>query len=185
MGAAGFVFGEDVMIVIDEVYLLSRCVVVESCWEWMGAASGLGHGRINRGGKSVAPYRMMYELKVGPIPDGLVIDHLCRNPRCLNPDHMEPVTSGENVLRGVGPSAMAARQERCCRGHEYTPENVVWLYDGRARGCRECRRMWSRRNLQKKREANAQRRLMMSPEDRAYSEMKSRCGSMQSKRAVS
>lgn len=87
----------------------------------------------------------MYEAFVGPIPDGLQIDHLCRVRHCVNPAHLEPVTIAENVRRG------AAAQTHCKYGHEYTPENTVIHHGGRE--CRTCNRIRSRRRYYEKREA--------------------------------
>lgn len=119
----------------------------DDCWNWTGAGSqvGLGYGRFSiGGGRDALPHRYAYELLVGPIPHGLVLDHLCRNPRCVNPAHLEPVTHQENILRGIGPSAVNAQKTHCKRGHEFTPENTYWHKRG-ARDCRECRRAASRR----------------------------------------
>lgn len=83
----------------------------DGCWEWQAAVAGAGYGVIGRtdeGSRYV--HRIVYEFSVGPIPDGLEIDHLCRNRRCVNPDHLEPVTHTENRRR--------ARWSRCARGHE-------------------------------------------------------------------
>jgi hypothetical protein len=79
-------------------------------------------------------HRLAYQLLVGPIPEGLVIDHLCRNPPCQNPAHMECVTHRENTLRGASPHAMNARKTHCKRGHEFTFQNTY--VD--AKGCRSC-----------------------------------------------
>ena len=94
------------------------------CWIWNGGRSHKGYGMINgvsRRGDRQALYahRVVYEALVGPIPDGLTIDHLCRNRACMNPAHMEPVTSRENTLRGFGPGAICARATHCLRGHPY------------------------------------------------------------------
>ena len=94
-----------------------------SCWTW--AFADLKHGgypsRVNpREGKKQAAHRHSYETLVGPIPAGLVIDHLCRNRACVNPDHMEPVTQREYILLGNSHSAVNARKTRCPQGHEYT-----------------------------------------------------------------
>jgi len=70
------------------------------CWVWTGVLSA-GYGQIWDKGRMRLVHRLMYELMVGPIPDGLVIDHLCRNPRCCNPAHIEPVTQKVNVKRGL------------------------------------------------------------------------------------
>jgi hypothetical protein len=69
------------------------------CWEWCGELSSNGYGRVWRNNKRIAAHRAYYEQEVGPIPDGLQLDHLCRNRRCVNPDHLEPVTRTENQLR--------------------------------------------------------------------------------------
>jgi hypothetical protein len=104
------------------------------CWIWAGS-SWRGYGRIDR----VPAHRAMYELCIGPIPDGLQLDHLCREPGCVNPLHLEPVTSGENTLRGVGACAMNARKTHCPRGHPYIPENLRDRGDG-SRECLVCHR---------------------------------------------
>lgn len=74
------------------------------CWVWDGALTGNGYGHVRRegraGGKQLA-HRWFFERLVGPIPEGLCLDHLCRNPRCVNPEHLDPVTFAENVRRGA------------------------------------------------------------------------------------
>ena len=110
----------------------------ESCWLWTGGLVKGGYGQYNLEGRCRQAHRLAYELAVGPIPDGLVIDHLCKNPRCVNPEHLEPVTRGENVLRGVGPTAENARKSECKRGHPLTPENLAPSKQG-WRVCRACR----------------------------------------------
>ena len=72
-----------------------------ACWEWTGGRSSAGYGYITAGGRKQPVHRVVYELLVGPIPEGLALDHLCRNVRCVNPDHLEPVTWRENVRRGL------------------------------------------------------------------------------------
>ena len=73
---------------------------VADCWEWTACRCKQGYGRIGLNGKVVKAHRAIYEILVGPIPKGLVIDHLCRNRSCMNPSHMEPVTAAENYRRG-------------------------------------------------------------------------------------
>lgn len=107
------------------------------CWDWKGYVNPEGRGVINfKDGKKFA-YRLAYELFVGPIPAGLTIDHLCVNPNCVNPDHLEPVTGGENSLRGSGPAAENKRKTHCMRGHELSGENLYLKPNGRRR-CRRC-----------------------------------------------
>jgi hypothetical protein len=108
------------------------------CWIWTAGVTSNGYGRIRVGGADLRAHRHAYEVFVGPIPDGLVIDHLCRTPLCVNPSHLEPVTVRENTLRGVGRTARNAAKTHCLRGHEFTPENTYWYRGGRH--CMECRR---------------------------------------------
>ena len=78
-----------------------RILVTESgCWEWQGEKNRNGYGRVWIGGKRLMVHRVVFELLVGPIPEGLVLDHLCRNRPCCNPEHQDPVTVRENTLRG-------------------------------------------------------------------------------------
>lgn len=103
---------------------MSKIDKTATCWLWIGGLDAYGYGQFDRHDKA---HRVAYEMLVGPIPEGLVIDHLCRVRRCVNPEHMEPVTHGENNLRGIGPAAVHAAQTHCIRGHEFTPENTyIW-----------------------------------------------------------
>jgi hypothetical protein len=112
------------------------------CWVWTRSDNGHGYGVMESKDGDRMAHRMSWEILVGPIPEGLTLDHLCRNRRCVNPDHLEPVTRGENVLRGVGPAAMHARQTQCVNGHAFTEDNI-YHWRG-ARYCRACRRQMDR-----------------------------------------
>jgi hypothetical protein len=118
-------------------------VVPSGCIEWTGYIDRHGYGRFGPGGRDggkVSAHRWSYEHNVGPIPDGFQIDHLCRNRKCVNPDHLEPVTQRENILRGVGASAANARKSTCPAGHAYTDDNVYISPTDGSRNCRECMR---------------------------------------------
>lgn len=103
---------------------MSRIVKLDNgCWQWTGYTNG-GYGGMNVNGKAYRVHRLAYEHFVGPIPEGLVLDHLCRNRACANPDHLEPVTHHTNILRGVGTGAQHARRTHCSKcGGEYTQRN--------------------------------------------------------------
>lgn len=78
----------------------SKLVKYGKCWLWCGAESGNGYGKVSIDGRMKMAHRAIYEILVGPVPEGLVLDHLCRNRRCCNPGHMEPVTAQETTRRG-------------------------------------------------------------------------------------
>jgi hypothetical protein len=111
------------------------------CWEWIGARKPTGYGSfwISPSRSNEISHRVAYQMLVGPIPDGLELDHLCRNRCCVNPDHLEPVTRKENARRGVRWPRHAHRTH-CKHGHEFTPENTRHGKDG-VRYCRACARI--------------------------------------------
>jgi len=110
------------------------------CWLWLGVVNNAGYPTF-RAGKRVSPaYRWLYEQLEREVPAGLELDHLCRTPCCVNPDHVEPVTHRENIRRGNAVMGINARKTHCDRGHEFTPENTYWRPDGKGRHCLTCRR---------------------------------------------
>lgn len=102
------------------------------CWEWLGSKNR-GYGRYGQR----AAHRVAYELASWPIPEGLTLDHLCKNKACVNPSHLEPVTLRENILRGPGPAHEHKNATRCKRGHEFNAVNTVAGPNGWRR-CRIC-----------------------------------------------
>jgi len=102
-------------------------VTESGCWLWLGATCQ-GYGIVSKceatGGKRKYAHRLSYEQFVGPIPEGLELDHKCRTRCCIRPDHLEPVTTTVNVLRGEGLAARHARKTHCANGHLLSGENV-------------------------------------------------------------
>lgn len=122
---------------------------ISGCWIWTGENTNLGYGLLrNLGMKSAkraatVAHRAIYILLMGEVPDGLVLDHLCRMPCCVNPAHLEPVTNAVNILRGTSKSAINAVKTHCMYGHEFTPSNTK-IVKGRGRCCRACQARWAR-----------------------------------------
>ena len=116
------------------------------CWLWLGPKNEHGYGKF-QGGQA---HRYSYELLVGPIPAGLKIDHLCHTASCrlgdecphracVNPEHLEPKTQRENLLRGAGFAATKAAQTHCIHDHEFTEANTYWKPSAGRRPSRQCR----------------------------------------------
>lgn len=120
--------------------ILERTVESPSgCWVFQGGGNGAGYGTVRRtGGGHLFTHRATYEYFIAEIPDGLVIDHLCRNRKCCNPWHLDPVTHQVNLLRGVGRTAINASRTHCPQGHPYDEENTIHSKRG-DRGCRTCK----------------------------------------------
>jgi hypothetical protein len=122
----------------------------DGCWEWTGSLTE-GYGQVQSEKRKWLAHRLAYVWMIGPIPSGLELDHLCRNRRCVNPHHLEPVTRRENILRGEGPSAQAARLTHCKRGHDLAL-NAERAGEGHRR-CRVCARATARAYYHRQRRA--------------------------------
>ncbi len=116
------------------IRFLSKVSLSDGCWEWRGhrgQKNGYGYLWRLEDRTALLAHRIAYEHFVGPIPEGLHIDHLCRNRGCVNPAHLEAVSQGENNSR--------AMKETCKQGHPYTPENTLYERGGAERRCKTCR----------------------------------------------
>ena len=117
-----------------------------SCWLWTASLSKKGYARFNLGGIIYHAHRLTYQYFIGPIPVGVVPDHRCNTPRCVNPYHLELVTNGENIRRGY--VLRRARTTHCRHGHPYILENIIYDKKG-LRRCKTCERNGQRRWKQK------------------------------------
>ncbi len=117
------------------------------CWPWPDRKLSNGYGVIRAGvGKThtkLYVHRASYETFIGSIPDGMQIDHLCRNRSCFNPEHLEPVPNRTNFIRGEHPNAVVYRTQICRKGlHPMTGDNIMESPHGRR--CRACNYEWQR-----------------------------------------
>lgn len=112
------------------------------CWLWRGSRFSTGYGHFTAGGVLLRAHRVAFELANGPIPEGLVLDHICNVRHCVNPAHLRAVTNRENVLRGQHPNAIAWRTSTCRRGHSLTD---AYVKANGTRNCRTCNREQHRR----------------------------------------
>ena len=113
--------------------------ITKSCWNWKASKSHNGYGYFFNGIKNVRSHRFIYELFFGNIPEKMVTDHLCKNPKCVNPYHIDIVTNKDNVLRGIGITSKNKSKTHCPQGHELNGNNL-YKYKN-SRHCRECRRI--------------------------------------------
>lgn len=112
----------------------------DDCWPWKGGRNALGYG----GFRARVAHKVAYELTVGPVPPGKVLDHFkCDNPPCCNPRHVRPVTNRENVLRSNCVSAVNTAKTHCPKGHPYDEANTYYGHKGK-RHCRACQRVRGR-----------------------------------------
>lgn len=120
------------------------------CWIWHRRKNQQGYGMVDYEGKSVTAHRLSYTAFIGPIPEGMTLDHLCKVRSCVNPFHLEPVTHQENIRRGNGISVQNAAKQFCINGHEFSGDNVrPKIVKGRVEGryCLKCNRMRKRGEL--------------------------------------
>jgi hypothetical protein len=95
-----------------------------SCWIWTGCINQNGYGLVRLNKKTCSTHRILYEYYKGPIPEGLDIDHLCRVRNCVNPGHLEAVTTRVNILRGETIPSKHLSKTHCANGHPFTKENT-------------------------------------------------------------
>jgi hypothetical protein len=122
------------------------------CRIWPSYINPQGYGEIGtskRLGKNLKGHRIVWEAVNGPVPEGMELDHLCRNRACVNPAHLEAVTHKENTLRGAGPTAINSRKTQCVNGHDFSPENTRILGNGR-RQCKTCQERHTANNQAKR-----------------------------------
>ncbi len=135
--------------IIDSFF--ARVDATGDCWIWTGHRQPEGYGHVRFEGRDQGAHRVAYRLLVGEIPDGYQLDHLCRVPACVNPDHLEPVTLTENLRRGFQRAEMRHRT-KCRNGHPYTLENTTITRRG-TRICRSCHQAGEIRYQQRRRTA--------------------------------
>ena len=119
---------------VQDRFLAKIVASPNGCWIWQSGTNADGYGLFRVDGRMVRAHRFAYELLVGPIPEGLELDHLCRVRNCVNPAHMEPVTHAENMRRGAH-----ALKTHCPREHPYAGGNLYIAPDGKRR-CWTCKR---------------------------------------------
>lgn len=132
----------------------SKVKKTNNCWEWTASTAGGGYGHFNYKKKQYTAHRTAYELLVGEIPKGLQIDHLCRNKKCVNPQHLEPVTPSQNICRGDTIPAVHAKKTHCPNGHPYSGDNLYLSGKHQTRRCRICRNKTQIRYKQKLKKVN-------------------------------
>ena len=138
--------GQFLPVPIAERFWPKVSISPTGCWNWTAGLGKDGYGLFWRDGRTEPAHRVSYELLKGPIPEGLTLDHLCRNPPCVNTAHLEAVTIGDNVRRGTNAAAVNAIKTKCIRDHSFTEANTYVTPGGR-RQCRVCNGIRHRRWL--------------------------------------
>lgn len=136
-------------------WLVSQTNVVGECWMWTGARNDHSdYGRITLRQEKVYVHRLSYELFVGPIPEGLTIDHICRNTGCLNPAHLRAVTQRDNTVKygKTGACAVNSRRTYCKNGHPFDSNNTRVRHNGH-RQCKTCNRHHDRERYRRRKNA--------------------------------
>lgn len=138
---------------IDVSRFWEKVSKTDNCWNWTGQKSEKGYGLFSVQRKRKRAHQIAYLLSVGPIPDGLQLDHLCRNKSCVNPEHLEPVTSRENTMRGIKYRVYTQgkprkRKEFCKYGHPMSGDNLYIRPNGQ-NSCKTCLREAAKRNFSK------------------------------------
>lgn len=132
--------------IMERIWDRTMPIPESGCYVWMGALGTHGYGRIRISGRIFRVHNVAYELLVGSIQAGLLLDHLCRVRACWRPEHLEPVTNRENIMRGTGITAINAKKTHCHRGHALSGANLGTFKSGRY--CRECQRARSAAHYQ-------------------------------------
>jgi hypothetical protein len=139
-----------------DAYLSARVEPEGDCWLWTRSLNNRGYGQVQLADHRGLAHRFSYEYHRAEIPAGLHLDHLCRNRRCINPWHLEPVTQRENNIRSNAPSAIAYRSNTCTRGHARTAENTYHAKNGK-RFCRTCHNATEMRRRRRLKDAGVAR----------------------------